>query len=96
MKRFRNRFHQYLKSLPTVSEEHSYLLAVSGGPDSMAMAILCRSWGKKIGVAHCNYHLRGAESDTDEQLVEQWALGPALPFFKTRFPTRQSEDDQSH
>ena len=51
------------------------LLAVSGGIDSMCMADLfvsCDS-GLTFAMAHCNFHLRGEESDGDEAMVRQWA-----------------------
>ena len=49
------------------------LLAVSGGIDSMCMAdMYCRA-GRDFAVAHCNFHLRGADSDADAQFVEDWA-----------------------
>ncbi len=51
------------------------LLAVSGGVDSMCMAdLFLRKYGSDaIALAHCNFHLRGEESDGDEALVRAWA-----------------------
>ena len=51
------------------------LLAVSGGVDSMCMAELFASQECPVpfAIAHCNFHLRGEESDGDEQFVCQWA-----------------------
>ncbi len=50
------------------------VLAVSGGVDSMSLATLCRhsSVPMKLILAHCNFHLRGEESDADEALVREW------------------------
>ncbi len=49
------------------------LVAVSGGPDSVALLSLlhrlARSWRLELTVVHCNYGLRGAESDGDESFV---------------------------
>lgn len=67
----------------------SILLAVSGGVDSMTMAELafaCPYIGK-LGVAHCNFSLRGAESDGDEALVRSWAEGKGLPLHNAVFDT---------
>lgn len=55
-----------------------FLLAVSGGVDSMTMATLfaqfcARVEGVGFAVAHCNFHLRGEESDGDCALVREWA-----------------------
>ncbi|MGB4974991.1 MAG: ATP-binding protein, partial [Cyclobacteriaceae bacterium] len=63
------------------------LLAVSGGVDSMVMLHLFHQAGYKIGVAHCNFHLRGTASDEDEQLVKQTCEPLKIPFHSTRFDT---------
>ena len=66
----------------------SVLAAVSGGIDSMAMAdILYAKGGVLKGIAHCNFHLRGAESDADAALVESWAAERRIPFFRADFDT---------
>ena len=49
------------------------LVAVSGGRDSMVLAEKVRREGGPFAVAHCNFRLRGAESDADEVLVREWA-----------------------
>jgi len=49
------------------------LVAVSGGRDSMVLAEKVRRSGGPFAVAHCNFHLRGADSDADEALVREWA-----------------------
>lgn len=51
------------------------LLAVSGGIDSMCMAELFASLDEPVpfAIAHCNFMLRGSESDGDERFVRQWA-----------------------
>ena len=48
------------------------LLAVSGGIDSMCMAEMALARGDEFAVAHCNFSLRGEESDGDEQFVRDW------------------------
>ena len=55
-------------------ERGTVLLAVSGGIDSMCMADLAlhSSAGVAFAVAHCNFHLRAAESDSDAAFVEDW------------------------
>ena len=49
------------------------LVAVSGGRDSMVLAEKVRREGGPFALAHCNFRLRGAESDADEALVREWA-----------------------
>tara|TARA_R110002020_G_scaffold179365_4_gene372921 strand:- start:80468 stop:81778 length:1311 start_codon:yes stop_codon:yes gene_type:complete len=49
------------------------LLAVSGGLDSMVLLHLCKASGLNIAIAHCNFNLRGKESDADTLLVKKEA-----------------------
>ncbi|MDR2585769.1 MAG: tRNA lysidine(34) synthetase TilS [Prevotellaceae bacterium] len=71
-----------------MKKEGSFLLAVSGGIDSMVMAhLFVGSPYKKIVILHCNFMLRGIDSDKDEALVRGWALEHQIPFFVKRFDT---------
>ena len=65
------------------------LLAVSGGIDSMCMAdlFLHSSCSPDFALAHCNFHLRGAESDSDEALVAEWAEKHGVRLYKKDFDT---------
>ena len=65
------------------------LLAVSGGIDSRFMAerFLSTDGAGAIAVAHCNFGLRGAESDGDQEFVRQWCAGNGVEFFSRRFDT---------
>jgi len=63
------------------------LLAVSGGVDSMVLAQLFQTAGLPFGVAHCNFGLRGAESDGDAVFVEKTAAAWGVAFFIKRFET---------
>lgn len=65
------------------------LLAVSGGIDSMVMSHLFITTGKDIALAHCNFSLRGRESDMDEEFVQQLAFANKIPFHSERFDTRK-------
>ena len=60
------------------------LVAVSGGPDSVALLSLlhrlARSWRLKLTAVHCNYGLRGAESDGDEAFVATFCQERNIPF----------------
>ena len=69
------------------------LLAVSGGVDSMVMAELFLRAGIGIGVAHCNFGLRGAESDGDEKLVRDWCLTHGVQCHVTKFATRERAEE---
>ncbi len=73
--------------LKNIHKEKTYLLAVSGGIDSMVMAELFLKHELKFSVAHCNFSLRGEESDGDEILVRIWCDKNKIPFFVKRFET---------
>jgi tRNA(Ile)-lysidine synthase len=60
---------------------------VSGGIDSMVMAHLFVQSGYKCAIAHCNFSLRGRESDGDEDLVKNFANSCNIPFYSVRFDT---------
>lgn len=62
-------FEKYVERHELFSHEDKILLAVSGGVDSMVMLSLFVRLGYNIGVAHCNFSLRGEESDGDTEMV---------------------------
>lgn len=64
------------------------LVAVSGGKDSMALLHLLVEMKAKIGVAHCNFKLRGADADADAAFVEKTANTLGLPFYSISFDTK--------
>lgn len=63
------------------------LVACSGGLDSVVLAHLCHSAGLHVALAHCNFRLRGAESDADETFVKELAQQLDVDFFVTHFDT---------
>ena len=65
------------------------LLAVSGGIDSMCMADLAlhSSLDFRFAVAHCNFHLRGDESDSDTALVRDWCDRNGVQMYVADFDT---------
>ena len=65
------------------------LLAVSGGIDSMYLAWNAGELfpGSSFAVAHCNFRLRGAESDGDEAFVREWCASQGLPLYVRNFDT---------
>lgn len=66
-------FVEYVEDKNLINVDDKVLLAVSGGKDSMLMLWLFHKAGFKFEIAHCNFNLRGTESDADEQLVHDWA-----------------------
>ena len=63
------------------------LVAVSGGIDSMCLAEKVRLEGGPFAIAHCNFGLRGEESDGDEAFVKEWADKYGIPLHIRRFET---------
>ena len=63
------------------------LVAVSGGIDSMCLMEKVRQEGGPFAVAHCNFGLRGAESDADEAFVREQAARHGIPCHVKRFDT---------
>lgn len=70
-----------------------FLLAVSGGIDSMVMLHLFNSHNLNCGVAHCNFQLRGDESDADENFVREQASKLYFKIFVTRFETKEYAEE---
>ncbi|TJY33921.1 tRNA lysidine(34) synthetase TilS [Pontimicrobium aquaticum] len=69
------------------------LIAISGGVDSVVLAYLCKKLGLNISLAHCNFNLRGDESDADEDFVLQLAKDWELEVFIENFDTKQFATD---
>ena len=80
-------FEKYIEENELFTHDDKILLAVSGGVDSMVMMALMSAAGYKFGVAHCNFQLRGEESDEDEKLVEREAKRYGAEFYNKRFDT---------
>lgn len=82
-----NAFQHHINQNFPFLQHHRCLLAVSGGIDSMVLVALCRQLDWTVGVAHCNFGLRGAESDEDEIFVREYCRENRIPFFVNRFNT---------
>lgn len=67
--------YKSLKEIAPVSCADQFLVAISGGVDSVVLAHLCHHAGISFTLAHCNFKLRGEESDRDELLVRELAKG---------------------
>jgi tRNA(Ile)-lysidine synthase len=69
--------------------QRNYLLAVSGGMDSMILCDLFLKQNLNFAIAHCNFQLRGEDSLLDEQFVKAWCERHAIRFFAQRFDTNE-------
>jgi tRNA(Ile)-lysidine synthase len=70
-----------------ITGNRKVLMAVSGGIDSMVMSHLFISAGIPSAIAHCNFNLRGKESNMDESFVGKLAAKHSIPFHKVSFDT---------
>lgn len=82
-------FREYIESNHLIAKGDRVLIALSGGVDSMVLAELLRRCGYNIAFAHCNFRLRGAESDGDEQFVREYAQRVGVKLFVKQFDTHQ-------
>lgn len=82
-------FHDYIEEQELLLNDEKVLLAVSGGVDSMVLAELFHRSGWSFAVAHCNYKLRGNESDEDELHVVDWAKGRNVTIHTQQFDLGQ-------
>ena len=82
---FNNHINQNLPFL----KEGKLLIAVSGGIDSVVLVHLCYKSKLDIALAHCNFKLRGLDSDTDEDFVIHLANSLNLEAFTQSFDTKQ-------
>lgn len=80
-------FEKYVERHELFSHEDKILLAVSGGVDSMVMLSVFVRLGYNIGVAHCNFGLRGEESDADTTMVLEECAKLGIICHSERFDT---------
>ena len=82
------RFNQYIATNHLADRSQKILLAVSGGADSVAMLDLFAKAGFNIAISHVNFHLRGADSNRDEDFVRSLALKYNVQIFVKSFDTQ--------
>ncbi|APQ18656.1 tRNA lysidine(34) synthetase TilS [Maribacter hydrothermalis] len=80
-------FKQHIeKSFPELLNNH-FIIACSGGLDSVVLSTLCQQAGLQFSIAHCNFRLRGVESDGDELFVQEFAKNLNKTIYLTHFDT---------
>jgi len=82
-----SKFKDHLKINFPFIDGKKVLIAVSGGIDSMVLIDLCKKSDLDISIAHCNFQLRGQESDLDEELVKSVAIKSNIPIYIKKFDT---------
>lgn len=82
------RFNSHLKTLQVDGTQH-YLLAVSGGIDSVVLSALCHEASLSFSILHCNFGLRGVESNRDEAFVNGLGKRYNIPVLVKHFETTE-------
>ena len=72
-----------------LNKEGLHLVALSGGADSVALLLIMKQLGYRIEAAHCNFQLRGEESERDEAFVCALCEEQNIPIHRAHFDTRE-------
>ena len=84
----KHRVDSYIKKYNLLNADELYLVALSGGADSVALLLLLHEQGYKIHAAHCNFCLRGDESDRDEQFCVDLCKRLGVVLHRAHFDTQ--------
>ncbi|MBC8882719.1 tRNA lysidine(34) synthetase TilS [Flavobacterium piscinae] len=88
--KFQNHFSTQFPFL----QKAKILIAVSGGLDSMVLLDLISKMNVEFAVAHCNFQLRGDESNEDEHFVQSYCTSNSIKGFFQKFDTKQFAEDE--
>lgn len=80
-------FKEFIKENDLFNEKDKLLLAVSGGVDSVVLCELCKEAGFDFSIVHCNFQLRGEESERDEKFVRHLGGKYGVEVYVKRFET---------
>ena len=87
-----NKVKRFIASEHLLRVDALYLVALSGGADSVALLLCLKELGYRVEAVHCNFHLRGEESLRDEQFCEELCQRENIPFHKVHFDTQAYAD----
>src|SRR5437870_7852034 len=88
------RFKEFIKQNDLFQPKDKLLLAVSGGVDSVVLCELCKQAGYDLVIAHCNFQLRGEESERDEKFVKDLAKKYGVEIFVKKFETEKYAEEK--
>lgn len=89
MQTIQQKVARYIAQQHLLSPEDKVLVALSGGADSVALLCLLPSLGYPCEAAHCNFHLRGGESERDEAFVRRLCNERGIPLHVVHFNTTE-------
>src|SRR4029079_5210658 len=81
------KFRDFVKRNVLFFQEDKLILAVSGGVDSVVLCELCKQADYDFVIAHCNFQLRGEESERDEAFVKALGIKYGVEVLVKRFDT---------
>lgn len=84
-----NKILRFIQQHELVKAGETVLVGLSGGADSTALSLVLKNLGFVIEAAHCNFHLRGEESDRDEAFVREFCREQNLSLTVTHFKTEE-------
>ena len=87
-----NKIKRFIASEHLLQVDALYLVALSGGADSVALLLCLKELGYRVEAVHCNFHLRGEESLRDEQFCEDLCQHENIPLHKVHFDTQAYAD----
>ncbi len=82
-----SKVYQFIRKHNLLDDNELYIVALSGGADSVALLLLLKEHGFNVHAAHCNFHLRGDESNRDEAFCESLCREQNVPFHRVHFDT---------
>ncbi len=82
------RIQSFIDRNELLSRTELHLVGLSGGADSVALLLILRELGYRVEAAHCNFRLRGEESDRDENFVKELCARLNIPLHLIHFDTR--------
>lgn len=91
---YEHKITEYINHLRLFSVEDKVLVALSGGADSVALLRLLLSAGYSCEAAHCNFRLRGKESDRDEEFVRRLCREQQVELHVTHFDTEKIAEER--
>lgn len=87
-----NKVEAFITKYNLLNHNDLYIVALSGGADSVALLLLLKEQGFRIHAAHCNFHLRGEESDRDEAFCVELCGRLGIELHRVHFDTHTYAD----
>ena len=84
-----SKVERYIDKHNLLNPNELYIVALSGGADSVALLLLLKNAHFNVHAAHCNFHLRGEESDRDEAFCVELCKGLGVELHRAHFDTRE-------